>query len=33
MVEAETQAVAEDVAGRLASVVRERLALEAAPLP
>jgi phosphoglucosamine mutase len=33
MVEAETQEAAEAVAERLAGVVRERLALEAAPLP
>jgi phosphoglucosamine mutase len=33
MVEAETQERAEEVAAQLAAVVRERLALEAAPLP
>ena len=32
MVEAETQAVADDVAARLADVVRERLTLETASL-
>jgi phosphoglucosamine mutase len=32
MVEAETQAIADDVAARLADVVRERLALETATL-